>query len=40
MPAVNVPQPTFMQKLKRFFMIDLLKGMGLTLRFNMGALTD
>ena len=40
MPLVPVPKPTFTQKLKRFFMIDLIKGMGLTLGFNIGALTD
>src|ERR687884_749866 len=40
MPLVHVPQPTFMQKLKRFFMVDLLKGLGLTLKYNIGALTD
>ena len=31
MPLVNVPKPTLTQKLKRFFMIDLIKGLGLTL---------
>src|SRR5947208_4529981 len=40
MPLVPVPKPTFVQKLKRFFMADLIKGLGLTLRFNIGALTD
>src|SRR5207245_9997571 len=40
MPLVPVPKPTFVQKLKRFFMVDLLKGMGVTLGFNIGALTD
>src|SRR5687767_11434849 len=40
MPAVTVPQATFTQKLKRFFMVDLLKGLGLTLKYNVGALTD
>jgi formate hydrogenlyase subunit 6/NADH:ubiquinone oxidoreductase subunit I len=40
MPLVPVPKPTFAQKLKRFFMIDLLKGMAVTLGFNVGALTD
>src|SRR5438552_17595142 len=40
MPLVPVPKPTFAQKLKRFFMGDLLKGLGVTLRFNVGALTD
>src|SRR5260370_27455185 len=40
MPLVPVPKPTFAQKLKRFFMVDLLKGLGLTLKFNLGALTD
>jgi formate hydrogenlyase subunit 6/NADH:ubiquinone oxidoreductase subunit I len=40
MPLVPVPKPTLVQKLKRFFMVDLLKGLGLTLKFNVGALTD
>ena len=40
MPLVPVPKPTFAQKLKRFFMVDLVKGLGLTLKFNVGALTD
>src|ERR1044072_7811202 len=40
MPIVPVPKPTFTQKLKRFFMVDLLKGMAVTLVFNIGALTD
>ena len=40
MPLVNVPQPTWREKLKRFFMIDLVEGLKLTLRFNVGALTD
>ena len=40
MPLVKTPTPTFAQKLKRFFMIDLINGLGLTLKFNLGALTD
>ena len=40
MPLVPVPKATFAQKLKRFFMVDLIQGLGLTLRFNVGALTD
>src|SRR4051812_22048296 len=40
MSLVQVPQATFGQKLKRFFFVDLLKGLGLTLKFNVGALTD
>jgi NADH-quinone oxidoreductase subunit I len=40
MPLVPVPKPTFTQKLKRFFMVDLLRGLGVTLKFNVGALTD
>src|SRR5687768_13939019 len=40
MPLVKTPKPTFAQKLKRFFMVDLLKGLGLTLKYNLGALTD
>jgi len=38
MPLVPVPKSTFAQKLKRFFMVDLLKGLGVTLQFNIGAL--
>jgi NADH-quinone oxidoreductase subunit I len=37
---VNVPKPTLMQKLKRFFMMDLVNGLGLTLKYNIGALFD
>src|SRR3981189_1258320 len=40
MPLVKVPNATFKQKLKRFFMVDLLKGLGLTLSYNIGAATD
>ena len=40
MPKVNVPQPTWKEKLKRFFMNDLIQGMRLTLKYNLGALTD
>ena len=40
MPEVPVPQPTFVEKLKRFFMFELLQGMWLTLKYNVGALTD
>ncbi len=40
MPAVIVPQPTFREKLKRFFFGELLEGLWLTLKFNIGALTD
>ncbi|HZI86703.1 MAG TPA: hypothetical protein VFD48_07705, partial [Pyrinomonadaceae bacterium] len=40
MPLVKVPKPKFIDKVKRFFMFDLLKGLGLTLKFNVGALTD
>ena len=40
MPLVKVPEPTFVQKLKRFFMLDLVKGLGLTLKYNVGAITD
>jgi len=40
MPLVPVPKTTFTQKLKRFFMVDLLQGMAVTLGFNIGALTD
>src|SRR5258708_32122321 len=40
MPLVKVPEPKFLEKVKRFFLVDLFKGMGLTLKFNVGALTD
>jgi len=40
MPLVKVPAPRLIDKLKRFFLIDLLRGLGLTLKFNVGALTD
>ena len=40
MSMVTAPKPTFAQKLKRFFMIDLLKGLGLTLKYNLGAIID
>ena len=40
MPLVKTPKATFTQKLKRFFFIDLIKGMGLTLKYNLGAITD
>ncbi len=36
----RLQKPTILlQKLKRFFMIDLIRGMGLTLKYNIGALT-
>src|ERR1043166_526920 len=40
MPAVPVPQPTFLEKLKRYFFSDLIAGLKATLKFNVGALTD
>src|SRR5882724_8445647 len=40
MSIVKVPKPTLLQKLKRFFMVDLLKGMSLTMKYNIGAATD
>ena len=40
MPAVPVPRPSFKEKLKRFFFVDLIAGMRETLKFNVGALTD
>ena len=40
MPEVVVPQPTFKEKLKRFFMVDFLRGLRLTLKYNIGAFTD
>jgi NADH-quinone oxidoreductase subunit I len=40
MQAVIIPKPTFKEKLKRFFLLDLFKGLALTLKFNIGALLD
>ena len=40
MPLVKVPRPAWGEKLKRFFLADVFKGMWLTLKFNVGALTD
>src|SRR5881275_2763723 len=40
MPVVKVPAPTLKEKLKRFFLVDLIQGLKLTLKFNIGALTD
>jgi NADH-quinone oxidoreductase subunit I len=40
MPLVKVPKPTWRERLKRFFLGELLQGMWLTLKFNVGALTD
>src|SRR5260370_9090238 len=40
MPLVKIPKPAFDLKLKRFFMVDLLKGLQLTLKYNIGAITD
>src|SRR5258708_29735462 len=40
MPLVKVPNATFLQKLKRFFMLDLAKGLGLTFKYNVGAIMD
>ena len=40
MPLVKVPQAGWGERLKRFFMADMFKGMWLTLKYNVGALTD
>jgi NADH-quinone oxidoreductase subunit I len=40
MPLVKVPQSSLKEKLKRFFLADMFKGMWLTLKYNVGALTD
>lgn len=40
MPLVKVPQPSWKERLKRFFLADMFKGMLLTLKYNLGALTD
>ena len=40
MPLVTVPQPTWREKLKRFFLGDLIDGLKLTLKYNLGALRD
>jgi len=37
---VKTPTPTLMQKLKRFFMIDLVRGLTLTLKYNLGAIFE
>jgi NADH-quinone oxidoreductase subunit I len=34
---LNGSQPSLGQKLKRFFMVDLFKGLRLTLKYNLGA---
>ena len=34
---VKIPKLGFVAKLKRFFMADLVKGLGLTLKYNVGA---
>jgi NADH-quinone oxidoreductase subunit I len=39
MPLVKVPKPRFIEKVQRFFMVDLLRGLRLTLKYNIGALT-
>ena len=36
MSLVKVPQPTWREKLKRFFLADMLKGMWLTLKYMFG----
>ncbi len=40
MPVVFVPEAKWREKLKRFFLFDLISGLKLTLKFNLGALTD
>ena len=40
MPEVLTPTLTWRDKLKRFFFADLVAGMKLTLKFNVGALFD
>lgn len=40
MSLVKVPRPTWGERLKRFFMADMFKGMLLTLKYNVGALRD
>src|SRR3712207_5899946 len=40
MPLVKVPEPTWKEKLKRFFLIDLIEGLKLTFKYNVGAFTD
>ena len=40
MPLVKVPEPGWKEKLKRFFLLDLIEGLKLTLKFNVGALRD
>ena len=40
MPLVKVPRVSWGERLRRFFFADMVKGMWLTLKFNLGALTD
>src|ERR1044072_4732599 len=40
MALVKVPKPKVIEKLQLCFMVDLLKGLQLTLKYNLGALTD
>jgi NADH-quinone oxidoreductase subunit I len=40
MPVVAVSALSWKEKLKRFFLVDLIGGLKLTLKFNLGALTD
>jgi len=40
MPLVKVPRASWGERLRRFFLADMFKGMWLTLKFNLGALTD
>ena len=40
MPLVKVPKPKFIEKLRRFFMADLLQGLRLTLKYNISAIRE
>src|SRR3712207_3071347 len=40
MPLVHVPKPTWREKLRRFFLVDLIAGLKLTLKYNIAAFTD
>ena len=40
MSLVPVPKPTFAEKLRRFFMTDLLKGLAVTLKLKSRAVAS
>lgn len=40
MPSITVPVVKFKEKLQRFFFADLIRGLWLTFKFNVGAIFD